>query len=165
MRGAGVVAMVVVTTIAAVPIIAAAIAAMRRSRGLRLGETSPALEGGAARPGDGVYRVLLVADGACTRSELEDLAVGAGEVETVVFVVAPAEAHAHAQDHLDRTIRALADLGLRASGRVGSPDPLQATDDALREFPADEIVFVSNGAREDGAGALRRHGAGERPPG
>lgn len=155
--------MVVVTTIAAVPIIAAAIAAMRRSRGLHLGETPPALEGGAARPG--VYRVLLVADGACTRSELEDLAVGAGEVETVVFVVAPAEAHAHAQDHLDRTLRALADLGLRASGRVGSPDPLQATDDALREFPADEIVFVSNGAREDGAGALRRHGAGERPSG
>ena len=42
-------------------------------------------------------------------------------------------------------LRALADLGLEATGHVGSHDPLQAADEALREFPADEIVFALHG--------------------
>ena len=37
---------------------------------------------------------------------------------------------------------ALRELRVRASGRVGSHDPLQAADDGLREFRADEIVFA-----------------------
>ena len=55
------------------------------------------------------------------------------------------EPYADAQNHLDATVRALADLGLNARGHVGSHDPLQATDEGLREFPADEIVFVLHG--------------------
>ena len=55
------------------------------------------------------------------------------------------EAYAHAQEHVDATVRALTDLGYEARGHVGSHDPLQATDEGLREFPADEIVFVLRG--------------------
>lgn len=38
---------------------------------------------------------------------------------------------------------ALNAAGVNARGDVGSDDPIQAADDALREFPADEIVFAT----------------------
>ena len=55
-----------------------------------------------------------------------------------------ADEHAYqaAQKRLDATVAALARHGITASGHVGSHDPLQAADDGLREFAADEIVFV-----------------------
>jgi hypothetical protein len=46
--------------------------------------------------------------------------------------------------HLEATIKALEDAGLPAQGEVGPPDPLQAADDGLRQFPANEIVFVTH---------------------
>jgi hypothetical protein len=33
-----------------------------------------------------------------------------------------------------------------ARGQIGSDEPIQATDDGLREFPADEVVFVTGDA-------------------
>ena len=103
-------------------------------------------------------RVLLVVDAECSQQDLAEFA--ALESGTEFFVVAPAvssrvarwtgdeHAYAHAQEHLDATVLALSDLGFAATGHVGAHDPLQAADEALREFPADEVVFVPHGAHE-----------------
>ena len=48
-----------------------------------------------------------------------------------------------ASEHLDETLRALEAAGVGARGEVGPPDPIRAADDALREFPADEVVFAT----------------------
>ena len=52
-------------------------------------------------------------------------------------------AHVDARKHLDDTVTALARAGITARGETGADDPLQATDDGLREFAANEIVFVT----------------------
>ena len=41
-------------------------------------------------------------------------------------------------------------LLIDARGEVGADDPIQAADDALREFPADEIVFAVHAGAEAG---------------
>ncbi len=50
---------------------------------------------------------------------------------------------ADARKHLDDTVAALAAAGITARGETGADDPLQAADDGLREFAAQEIVFVT----------------------
>jgi cell division protein FtsW (lipid II flippase) len=113
-----------------------------------------AFEGAAAPAGDDVHRVLLVVDDACSASALEAL----GGDGTAFFVVAPAvssrvarwtgdeQAYGRAEEHLAETLAALGELGFEATGRVGSHDPLQAADDGLREFAADEVVFALHDA-------------------
>ena len=157
---AGAVAIVTFSVVAAVAIVAVAIVAMRRPRGSISRAGSTVLERESSQPDDDVHRVLLVTDSAYTRSELEDLARERGEGGTAVFVVVPAvssrvarwtgdeQAYAHAQEHLDATLQALTDLGIQATGHIGPHDPLQATDDGLREFPAEEIVFALRGSPE-----------------
>lgn len=116
--------------------------------------SSPRLERGGAGP-DAVHRVLVVADEGCAPGQLGTaLAQRPHPGPTEVFVVAPAlgsrtarwtgddRPYADAASHLDTTLEALRELRVRASGRVASHDPLQAADDGLREFRADEIVFV-----------------------
>ena len=103
----------------------------------------------------GVHRVLVVADEGCPPGQLGTaLAKHPHGGGTEVFVVAPAlgsrtahwtgddRPYADALRHLDTTLAALRELRVRASGRVGSHDPLQAADDGLREFPADEVLFA-----------------------
>ncbi|MGE5273961.1 MAG: hypothetical protein ACM3QU_09430 [Verrucomicrobiota bacterium] len=104
---------------------------------------------------DGVHRVLMIADDDCPPPDLGAALAGSGDAaRTEVFVVAPAlgsrtarwtgddRAHRDARHHLDATLAALSSLGVEAHGHIGSHDPLQAADDGLREFPADEIVFA-----------------------
>lgn len=43
---------------------------------------------------------------------------------------------------------ALVAAGVDARGEVGSDDPIQAVDDALRGFPADEIVLATHPEQE-----------------
>jgi hypothetical protein len=100
---------------------------------------------------DGTQRVLVVAPpGTSTVAGL----VGDGATEVLVVVPALAstvESLTGAVD--DRRAEAVATAealageltrsGLRASGVVGADDPVQAADDALRTFGADEIVFVA----------------------
>ena len=50
-------------------------------------------------------------------------------------------AHAAAQERLDAMLAHLRDLGLEASGEVGSKDPVEAARDALRTHPADEVIL------------------------
>ena len=53
-------------------------------------------------------------------------------------------ARAVAQERLDRSLRELEHLGIDARGEVGDPDPLQAIEDALRTFGADEIIISTH---------------------
>ncbi len=53
-------------------------------------------------------------------------------------------ARAAAQDRLQASLTRLADAGVQARGEVGDGDPLQAIEDALRTFGADEIVISTH---------------------
>ena len=53
-------------------------------------------------------------------------------------------ARAAAQRRLDSSLERLADDGVEARGEVGDGDPLQAMEDALRTFGADEIVISTH---------------------
>jgi GABA permease len=102
------------------------------------------------------YRVLVVADetlgAGAFRSEV---APHAGDRPVEAYVVAPAlrSRLAHwtgddsqrdeAESHLAATLGELESEGIRARGEIGSDDPIQAADDALRVFEADEVVFVT----------------------
>jgi hypothetical protein len=51
---------------------------------------------------------------------------------------------ANASQRLEVSLAELAKLGVVAAGQIGDSDPLQAIDDALRVFPADEIVISTH---------------------
>jgi hypothetical protein len=157
---AGVIVWLVAGAVAVIAIVGVALVLMRRPRSPSLSNAATVFEGGAPPLEDGVNRVLLVIDEACGTSEIASLTRGRAEDALSFFVVAPAvssrvarwtadeQAYAQAQQRLDATVSALAKLGFEATGHVGSHDPLQATDEALREFPADEIVFALHGGNE-----------------
>ena len=109
-----------------------------------------------AAQADDTYRVLVIADESCTDPAFaEQLAGHAGGHTIEALVIAPAigswlqrwtsdeSAHAEARKHLDETVTTLARAGITARGETGADDPLQAADDGLREFAANEIVFVT----------------------
>jgi hypothetical protein len=89
------------------------------------------------------------------RRELEQRARGR---ETELRVVVPALAdspfqHAagdvdegleRAQQQLVTSLTEVGGNGVRAAGQVGDPDPIRAIEDALYDFPADEIVVVTH---------------------
>jgi hypothetical protein len=104
-------------------------------------------------------RVILIANETVValgvRERIKRL-VGGKNAE--VYVVAPAltktrfqqvagevdEAIVEARDRLDASVRALREEGIPASGDVGESDPNLALDDALRRFPADEVVISTH---------------------
>ena len=53
-------------------------------------------------------------------------------------------ARSAAQERLDASLAELARVGVEARGEVGDGDPLQAIEDALRTFGADEIVISTH---------------------
>jgi len=53
-------------------------------------------------------------------------------------------ARADAQQRLERSLAQLATVGVEARGEVGDGDPLQAIEDALRTFGADEIIISTH---------------------
>ena len=53
-------------------------------------------------------------------------------------------ARAAAQSRLDASLAQLARDGIQAEGEVGDGDPLQAIEDALRTFGADEIIISTH---------------------
>jgi len=117
-------------------------------------EAAPPAHGPAA-PDSGLYRVLVVADEPGPRGLREQLLGHAHGRRTEAFVVAPAlgsrlarwtgdeRAYSEATGRLEATVRALEGAGVSAAGHIGSHDPIQAADDGLREFPADEVFFVT----------------------
>ena len=152
---AGLWAWIVVGVVVLIALVAFALVYMSRPQHPAR-RASPSLPAGAApRVDDGVHRTLVIADDACPPDELGRAIAGLRTVGPAeVLVIAPAlgsrtarwtgDEHAYrdASAHLETTLRALAALGVRASGHVGSHDPLQAVEDGLREFPADELVFA-----------------------
>jgi hypothetical protein len=53
-------------------------------------------------------------------------------------------ARAEAQGRLDASLARLAQAGIDARGEIGDADPLQAIEDALRTFGADEIIISTH---------------------
>jgi GABA permease len=107
---------------------------------------------------DGQRRILVVANETVGGGELRTLLERKAEaVDEDVLLVCPAlnskvrtwtsdedGARAAAQTRLDASLARLAADGVRARGEIGDGDPLQALEDALREFPADEIVISTH---------------------
>jgi hypothetical protein len=122
---------------------------------------------GAAPATDGIHRVLVVTDGPWTVDDVHELSTAGLDTPTSAYVVAPTmssgldrwtsdeDAYAQAGEDLGATIDALQRLGVDTAGRVGAHDPIQAADETLREFPADEIVFVLGDKR---GAQWREHG-------
>ncbi len=102
-----------------------------------------------------------------------------GDEEAEVRVVAPAaelsplqwlaneedDARAQAEQRAEETAAAADPEAARVETSVGDPDPVQAIEDMLRDFPADELIVVTR--RDDeatflekdaGEGALERFG-------
>ncbi len=113
----------------------------------------------APRPhAPGERRILVIANetvgGRTLRDMIRERSEGTGGE---ILVVTPAlnsplrhwasdedNARAAAQERLDASLRQLASAGLRARGEVGDADPLQAIEDALRTFGADEIILSTH---------------------
>jgi len=53
-------------------------------------------------------------------------------------------ARAAAQERVHASVAALGELGLAARGEVGDAEPLQAIEDAMRTFGADEVVISTH---------------------
>jgi hypothetical protein len=53
-------------------------------------------------------------------------------------------ARRQAQARLDRSLARLSELGISARGEVGDSEPLQAIEDALRTFGADEVIISTH---------------------
>src|SRR3954470_14998657 len=110
------------------------------------------------RGGPGDRRILVVANetvgGDKLRSCIRERAEG---FRTEVLVISPAlnsplrhlasdegPARAAARERLDTSLGRLAAAGIHARGEVGDADPLQAMEDALRTFGADEIILSTH---------------------
>jgi hypothetical protein len=106
----------------------------------------------------GERRILVVANetvgGHTLRSAILEKSL---DVREQVLVVTPAlnspirhwvsdddAARASAQERLDQSLAQLAAAGVEAKGQIGDGDPLQAMEDALRTFGADEIIISTH---------------------
>jgi hypothetical protein len=104
------------------------------------------------------WRILVVANETVAGEPLRAaVARAASSHRAHVLVVTPAlnskvrhwasdedGARAAAQQRLDASLARLAETGVDASGKVGDADPLQAIEDALRTFGADEIIISTH---------------------
>jgi hypothetical protein len=113
-----------------------------------------------AAPRSGERGVLVVAtapiEGAGAVEAIDAARSRVGGDAVPVLVVAPAlnrrvshwlsdlrQARIGAQERLAISIAVLATAGIDARGSVGDSDPVQATEDILRSFPASEVVLVT----------------------
>lgn|SRR5512133_473927 len=101
--------------------------------------------------------LLVVVEPADQPAAVESVraAVRAGDEDAEVLVMAPAlntplshwasdvgRSRLDAQRKLVLTVGALAAADVEARGAVGDPDPLQAVEDTLRQFAADEVIVA-----------------------
>jgi hypothetical protein len=105
-------------------------------------------------------KILVVANESVAGGELFELLGHKAEgVSEDILVVCPAlnsklntwtsdedGARAAAQARLDASLARLRAAGIAARGEIGDGDPLQALEDALRVFPADEVVVSTHPA-------------------
>ena len=107
---------------------------------------------------DAVHRILVIANETVGgRTLSEELIRRSGGRDVQILVVAPAlnsplrhwvsdedNARAAARDRVDASVAKLAGTGLAVRGEIGDGEPLQAMEDALRTFGADEIVISTH---------------------
>jgi hypothetical protein len=113
-----------------------------------------------AHLGDATYRVLVLANetvgGRALLAEIQNRCKGR---DSEILVVVPAltssrvehwasdvdGALREAGDRLGESLRRMADAGINARGQVGDHhEPNASLEDALREFPADEVVISTH---------------------
>jgi len=112
---------------------------------------------------DGRVHLLIIAGEPVEEPEvLEGVLAACGDPDADILVLVPAGGNAlshwlsdvdpareDAQVALVHSLAALAAAGVAARGQVGDADPLQAAEDALRSFPADQVIFVSADPGDD----------------
>jgi GABA permease len=127
-------------------------AAWRSSRGPERRKAEIARGGGEA------HRVLVVANETVGgRALLSEITYRCRGRDSEILVVTPAltsavkhwlsdvdEAIETAGQRRDESVRAIEAVGLRARGEVGDSDPNVAIEDALRSFPADEVIISTH---------------------
>jgi hypothetical protein len=124
----------------------------------RRGERRPRVVAPARRGAEDERRILVIANetvgGETLRDRIRERTEG---FRSQVLVVSPAlnsplkhwvsdedEAREAAQERLDRSLTRLREAGIEARGEIGDGEPLQAIEDALRTFGADEIVISTH---------------------
>jgi hypothetical protein len=111
------------------------------------------------RGGDGKQRILVVANETVGGEELlAEIRNRCRGVDSEILVLTPAlavsraehwvsdvdEAIELARQRMELSLIELKDAGLKAKGEVGDSDPNIAIEDALRVFPADEILISTH---------------------
>jgi hypothetical protein len=116
------------------------------------------------RPG---HRVLVLAPeelAPAPAQRVAELAAGAADVRVLVptpsrrldrWLSGDDAARTSARERLAASAGILTAAGLPVSGSVGDSDPVQAVEDELRSFAADEVVFVAGGERAGQVEKLR----------
>jgi hypothetical protein len=106
----------------------------------------------------GVHRVVVIANetvgGRALLNEIQNRCKGR---RSEILVVTPAitsqvkhwvsdvdEAIAEAERRREESVSAIREIGLEARGEVGDSDPNVAIEDALRTFPADEVIISTH---------------------
>jgi len=112
-----------------------------------------------SRGGDGRFRLLVVANETVGGGALlEEIRDRCRDRKCEILVVTPALAASRAshwasdvdkaielaRQRMELSLIAIGELGLKAKGEVGDSDPNVAIEDALRVFPADEIVISTH---------------------
>lgn len=109
-------------------------------------------------PAENPHRVLIVANDVCDETLCDVLEPHVRHVGDEFFVIAPAlpkgrlqywandleEAEREAGRKLQQTVAFLRAHGFAAAGHVGDPNPIQAIEDALHEFAADEMILATH---------------------
>jgi hypothetical protein len=110
---------------------------------------------------DDVHRILVIANetvgGETLRKTVRETIGRSGVSRAEVLVVSPAlntplkhwvsdddQARDAAQARLDHSLARLREVGIEARGEIGDGEPLQAIEDALRTFGADEIIISTH---------------------
>ncbi|HXR31061.1 MAG TPA: hypothetical protein VN752_07980 [Solirubrobacterales bacterium] len=166
--GAGAVSVIVLTLLTR-PVVgviwAAALIGFGVGFGCRAARGSLPRDVALTRGGDGRFRLLVVANetvgGMALLDEIRDRCRNR---DCQIFVVTPAlaasraahwasdvdEAMVLARQRMELSLIAIGELGLKAKGEIGDSDPNVAIEDALRVFPADEIVISTHPPERSG---------------
>jgi hypothetical protein len=106
------------------------------------------------------HRVLVLAVAEATPGSAQRIAELAGSADDIRLVVpvpshrldrwlsAEDDARREAEARLARSAGTLVVAGLPVSGSVGDPDPAQALEDELRDFPADEVILLTGNGKD-----------------
>jgi hypothetical protein len=125
---------------------------------IRARREPPERTGPIRRSAPGERRILVIANETVGGETLrEEIRRRAEAYEERVRVICPTllsrvryfasdedQARAQAQERLEHSLSRLREVGVNCEGVVGEADPLQAIEDSLRSFGADEIIISTH---------------------